>query len=144
MGSNTPSHSSPKGAISEASIHTPTTHACSSNHGIAVSPHAIAHTTTGVSTNGLANRDNRIAVKNVDNREHDILDSDDYYQYHGGMIATVRSLTGTAPLAYVGDSTRPDNVRTRSLAQESARELALDRDERQAVAEEVVQVASES
>jgi cobaltochelatase CobN len=62
-----------------------------------------------------------LAVKNTDTREHDIADSDDYYQYHGGMIATVRSLTGTAPLAYVGDSTRPDNVRTRSLVEESAR-----------------------
>ena len=62
-----------------------------------------------------------LAVKNTDSREHDIADSDDYYQYHGGMIATVRALTGTAPLAYVGDSTRPDNVRTRTLAQESAR-----------------------
>jgi cobaltochelatase CobN len=63
----------------------------------------------------------RLAVKNTDSREHDIADSDDYYQYHGGMIATVRSLTGTAPLAYVGDSTRPGNVRTRSLMEESAR-----------------------
>jgi cobaltochelatase CobN len=63
----------------------------------------------------------RLAVKNTDSREHDIADSDDYYQYHGGMIATVRSLTGTAPLAYVGDSVRPGNVRTRSLAEESAR-----------------------
>ena len=33
-------------------------------------------------------------MKNTDSREHDIADSDDYYQYHGGMIATVRSLTG--------------------------------------------------
>jgi cobaltochelatase CobN len=63
----------------------------------------------------------RLAVKNTDSREHDIADSDDYYQYHGGMIATVRSLTGEAPRAYVGDSTRPDNVRTRTLAEESAR-----------------------
>jgi len=63
----------------------------------------------------------RLAVKNTDSREHDIADSDDYYQYHGGMIATVRALTGAAPHAYIGDSTRPDNVRTRSLAQESAR-----------------------
>ena len=38
-----------------------------------------------------------VAVKNVDNREHDILDSDDYYQYHGGMVATVRALTGREP-----------------------------------------------
>ena len=63
----------------------------------------------------------RVAVKNTDSREHDIADSDDYYQYHGGMIAAVRSLTGEAPRAYVGDSTRPDHVRTRSLAEESAR-----------------------
>jgi cobaltochelatase CobN len=63
----------------------------------------------------------RVAVKNTDSREHDIADSDDYYQYHGGMVATVRSLTGTAPRAYVGDNTRPDHVRTRSLAEESAR-----------------------
>ena len=36
-----------------------------------------------------------VAAKNTDTREHDIADSDDYYQYHGGMIATVRALTGT-------------------------------------------------
>ena len=35
-----------------------------------------------------------VAVKNQDNREHDIFDSDDYLQDHGGMIATVRALTG--------------------------------------------------
>jgi cobaltochelatase CobN len=63
----------------------------------------------------------RLAVKNTDTREHDIADSDDYYQYHGGMVATVRALTGQAPRAYVGDSTRPEHVRTRSLAEESAR-----------------------
>jgi cobaltochelatase CobN len=62
-----------------------------------------------------------VAVKNIDTREHDIADSDDYYQYHGGMVASVRALTGTAPAAYVGDSTRPERVATRSLTQESAR-----------------------
>ncbi len=40
-----------------------------------------------------------IAAKNQDNREHDIFDSDDYMQYHGGMIATVRALTGQNPRA---------------------------------------------
>ncbi|MEJ2871402.1 cobaltochelatase subunit CobN [Actinomycetospora sp. OC33-EN08] len=62
-----------------------------------------------------------VAAKNIDTREHDIADSDDYYQYHGGMIATVRALTGAAPAAYVGDSTRPEAVRTRSLIEETAR-----------------------
>ena len=36
-----------------------------------------------------------VAAKNTDTREHDIADSDDYFQYHGGMVATVRALTGT-------------------------------------------------
>jgi len=62
-----------------------------------------------------------VAVKNSDTREHDIADSADYYAYHGGMVAAVRALTGSAPRAYVGDSTRPDHVRTRSLVEESAR-----------------------
>ncbi|HEY0451744.1 cobaltochelatase subunit CobN [Actinophytocola sp.] len=62
-----------------------------------------------------------VAAKNTDTREHDIADSDDYFQYHGGMIATVRALTGRAPAAYIGDSTRPDAVRTRSLSEETAR-----------------------
>ena len=63
----------------------------------------------------------QVAAKNIDTREHDIADSDDYFQYHGGMIATVRALTGTDPKAYVGDSTAPDAVRTRTLAEETAR-----------------------
>ena len=62
-----------------------------------------------------------IAAKNIDTREHDIADSDDYFQYHGGMIATVRALTGSAPVAYVGDSTSPESVRTRTLSEETAR-----------------------
>ena len=62
-----------------------------------------------------------VAAKNVDTREHDIADSDDYFQYHGGMVATVRALTGRAPAAYIGDSTRPESVRTRSLSEETAR-----------------------
>jgi cobaltochelatase CobN len=62
-----------------------------------------------------------VAAHNTDTLEHDIADSDDYFQYHGGMIATVRALTGRAPRAYIGDSTRPDTVRTRTLAEETAR-----------------------
>jgi len=62
-----------------------------------------------------------VAAKNIDTREHDIADSDDYYQYHGGMVATVRALTGSSPEAYVGDSTRPEAVRTRTLHEETAR-----------------------
>ena len=56
-----------------------------------------------------------VAAKNQDNREHDIVDSDDYFQYHGGMVAAVRALTGRSPAAYVGDSATPDAVKTRTL-----------------------------
>ena len=63
----------------------------------------------------------QVAVKNQDNREHDLFDSDDYFQYHGGMVATIRHLAGRAPEAYFGDSADPARVRTRTLAEEAAR-----------------------
>ncbi|EAP96966.1 cobaltochelatase [Janibacter sp. HTCC2649] len=63
----------------------------------------------------------QVAAKNIDNTESDILDSDDYFQYHGGMVATVRALTGADPKAYVGDSTTPSSVRTRTLQEETNR-----------------------
>jgi cobaltochelatase CobN len=62
-----------------------------------------------------------VAVKNQDNREHDIFDSDDYLQDHGGMIATVRALTGRSPAALFGDSADPSRPRVRSLEEEAAR-----------------------
>ena len=61
------------------------------------------------------------AVKNQDNREHDIFDSDDYFQYHGGMIATVRALGGKPPRCYFGDSADPQRARVRSLKEEALR-----------------------
>jgi cobaltochelatase CobN len=63
----------------------------------------------------------RVAAKNQDTREHDIVDSDDYFQYHGGMVAAVRALTGASPAAYVGDSAVPDTVKTRTLQEETHR-----------------------
>jgi cobaltochelatase CobN len=63
-----------------------------------------------------------VAVKNQDNREHDIFDSDDYLQDHGGMIATIRSLRGgEEPKAWFGDSADPASPKVRSLAEEAAR-----------------------
>ncbi|MFP5320006.1 MAG: cobaltochelatase subunit CobN [Acidimicrobiia bacterium] len=62
-----------------------------------------------------------VAVKNQDNREHDIFDSDDYLQDHGGMVAAVRALTGRAPHAWFGDSADPDSPQVRALAEEAAR-----------------------
>jgi len=62
-----------------------------------------------------------VAVKNQDNREHDIFDSDDYLQFHGGMIATIRALTGRAPRKFFGDSADPRRVRVRDLKEEALR-----------------------
>jgi cobaltochelatase CobN len=62
-----------------------------------------------------------VAAKNQDNREHDIFDSDDYLQYHGGMIATVRALTGKDPRQFFGDSSDPSRARVRDLQEESRR-----------------------
>ena len=63
----------------------------------------------------------QVAVKNVDTREHDLLDADDYFQFHGGMVAQIRAASGAAPKAYIGDSADPARVATRDLAEETAR-----------------------
>jgi cobaltochelatase CobN len=63
----------------------------------------------------------QVALHNQDNREHDIFDSDDYFQFHGGMIASIRALTGVPPKAYFGDSSRPESVQVRDLREEALR-----------------------
>lgn len=62
-----------------------------------------------------------VATKNQDNREHDIFDSDDYMQFHGGMIATVRALAGENPRQFFGDSSDPSLLQTRDLKEEARR-----------------------
>jgi cobaltochelatase CobN len=66
-------------------------------------------------------RATQVAAQNQDNREHDIFDNDDYLQFHGGMVGTIRSLTGAAPTAYIGDSAQPDRARVRDLQDEANR-----------------------
>jgi len=63
----------------------------------------------------------QIVLHNQDNREHDLLDSDDYYQFQGGLTAAVRSLTGKNPQTYFGDNSVPQNPRVRQLRSEIAR-----------------------
>jgi cobaltochelatase CobN len=63
----------------------------------------------------------QVAVKNQDNREHDIFDSDDYLQYHGGMIAAIRALNGRNPKSYFGDNSNPERAEVRTLQQEAYR-----------------------
>jgi cobaltochelatase CobN len=67
----------------------------------------------------LANVD--AVIHNQDNREHDLLDSDDYYQFEGGLSAAVESLTGVAPTVYHNDHSRPERPVVRTLDDEIAR-----------------------
>ncbi|CAA0122391.1 Aerobic cobaltochelatase subunit CobN [BD1-7 clade bacterium] len=57
-------------------------------------------------------------VQNQDNREHDILDSDDYYQFQGGMTNAVTTLSGEAPAVYHSDHSNPSQPKIRTLNEE--------------------------
>ncbi|MGB3692004.1 MAG: cobaltochelatase subunit CobN [Spirulinaceae cyanobacterium] len=63
----------------------------------------------------------QIVLHNQDNREHDLLDSDDYYQFQGGLTAAVRAVTGKNPQTYFGDNSIPTNPKVRQLTEEIAR-----------------------
>jgi cobaltochelatase CobN len=60
-------------------------------------------------------------LHNQDNREHDLLDSDDYYQFEGGLTAAVKELSGRRPAVYHNDHSRPEVPRVRTLDEEIAR-----------------------
>ncbi len=59
-----------------------------------------------------------VVHQNQDNREHDILDSDDYFQFQGGLHAAIHAIRGEAPVTYHGDSSQPDQVKVRTLSEE--------------------------
>ena len=63
----------------------------------------------------------QVVLHNQDNREHDLLDSDDYYQFEGGLTATVNHLSGERPVVYHNDHSRPETPRVRTLKEEIAR-----------------------
>ena len=62
-------------------------------------------------------------VQNQDNREHDILDSDDYYQFQGGMTNAVTSFSGQIPAVYHSDHSNPSAPKIRTLKEELNRVL---------------------
>jgi cobaltochelatase CobN len=62
-----------------------------------------------------------LVLHNQDNREHDVLDSDDYYQFEGGLAAAVRHLAGEQPEIYHNDHSRPESPRVRTLKEEIGR-----------------------
>ncbi len=60
-------------------------------------------------------------IHNQDNREHDLLDSDDYYQFEGGMTAAIEHVSGARPKVYHNDHSRPEKPVVRALEEEIAR-----------------------
>ena len=60
-------------------------------------------------------------VQNQDNREHDLLDSDDYYQFEGGAAAAVSTLQGRDIPIYHNDHSRPERPQIRTLEDEIGR-----------------------
>jgi cobaltochelatase CobN len=60
-------------------------------------------------------------VHNQDNHEHDLLDSDDYYQFEGGMAAAVEQTSGKRPAIYHNDHSRPERPLVRTLEEEISR-----------------------
>ncbi|WP_353930157.1 cobaltochelatase subunit CobN [Okeanomitos corallinicola TIOX110] len=63
----------------------------------------------------------QVVLHNQDNREHDLLDSDDYYQFQGGLTAAVRSLQGKNPETYFGDNANTSQPKVRKLKEEITR-----------------------
>ncbi|UZE97493.1 cobaltochelatase subunit CobN [Alkalimarinus alittae] len=57
-------------------------------------------------------------IQNQDNREHDILDSDDYYQFQGGMTNAVNTYRGDMPVVYHNDHSNPSAPKIRTLKEE--------------------------
>ncbi|MEB3323064.1 MAG: cobaltochelatase subunit CobN [Synechococcaceae cyanobacterium] len=60
----------------------------------------------------------QVVLHNQDNREHDLLDSDDYYQFQGGLSAAVESLRGERPALWFGDHSRHQRPRLHRLERE--------------------------
>ncbi|EYR80633.1 cobaltochelatase subunit CobN [Shinella sp. 838] len=60
-------------------------------------------------------------VQNQDSREHDLLDSDEYYQFEGGMAAAAEHLSGRQPVIYHNDLSRPEKPVVRTLEDEIGR-----------------------
>ena len=83
----------------------------------------------GAGSEGVADRSGfearlsglQAVVQNQDNREHDLLDSDDYYQFEGGMTAAVEALSGRMPVVYHNDHSRPEKPVIRTLEEEISR-----------------------
>ncbi|MGC6483542.1 MAG: cobaltochelatase subunit CobN [Synechococcus sp.] len=60
----------------------------------------------------------QMVLHNQDNREHDLLDSDDYYQFHGGLAAAITRLKGSSPTLWFADHSRSERLRIHRVEKE--------------------------
>ena len=63
-------------------------------------------------------QDVQVVLHNQDNREHDLLDSDDYYQFQGGLAAAVNRVSGRDPKLFFADHSRSERLRIHRLDRE--------------------------
>lgn len=62
-----------------------------------------------------------VTVKNISSFETDMLDDEDFYNYHGGLISAVRMISGKNPRSYSTSAADPSHVKTRDIQMETAR-----------------------
>lgn len=62
-----------------------------------------------------------MTIKNETTIEVDMLSSDDFFSYHGGLITCVKSNSGKTPVSITGHSDDPDRPLVRDTAKETAR-----------------------
>ena len=62
-----------------------------------------------------------LVLHNQDNLEQDLFDSSDYFEFHGGLVAAVASISSSTPAAYFGDSSDPSHPKVRTLQGEALR-----------------------
>ena len=62
-----------------------------------------------------------VTVKNICSVESDMFDDDDYYNYHGGLISTIKSQRGKAPISYSTNAGDPEKVQTRTIREDASR-----------------------
>lgn len=89
--------------------------------GYAYGDHGGNATATGVEAQAVFKQrlaEIEVVLHNQDNREHDLLDSDDYYQFQGGLTNAVRVIRGECPVVYHADHSNPASPRIRTLKEE--------------------------
>jgi cobaltochelatase CobN len=62
-----------------------------------------------------------LVLHNQDNLEQDLFDSSDYFEFHGGLVSAVTSISDRPPRAYFGDSSDPSRPAVRTLQGEALR-----------------------